>query len=181
MKALGNGQGNVQEKAQRLKNALQGFWSEREVRERKMLAGCAAAVALVLIYLVGIAPAWNGRNRLQNDLPQLRQQALSLQALSRQAQALAAIPAPAAELSTRESVEAALTRKGLKAQSVVVTGDLVRIQLNNVSFAAILEWLDEIQKSARLSVVESSFTAQAQSDTVNATLSLRQPKTDDKQ
>lgn len=163
---------------QQLKESFAGFWSERDARERKILAGGAAAVAAALIWFVGIAPAYVGSTRLEKDLPQLRQQAIALQALSREAQALNANAPAQATLSTHESIEAALTRKGLKAQSIVVTGDLVRLQLNNTSFASILEWLDEMQKSARLSVVESSFTAQTQTDIVNATLSLRQPKTE---
>ena len=166
-------------KPPQLMHSLQAFWTERDVRERKMLRLGAVAVGMTLVYLLGIGPAYVGIGKLRKDLPQLRQQASSLQALSRDAQGLAANAPPPAVLSTRESIEAALTRKGLKAQSVVVTGDLVRLQLNNVSFAAIVEWLDDMQKTARLSVVESSFTAQSQTDIVNATLSLRQPKTNE--
>lgn len=166
-------------KPRQLQQSLYAFWTEREVRERRTIAIGAAAVGVILLYMVGIAPAWEGAARLQKDLPQLRQQALSLQALSREALALAANAPPPAILSTRESIEATLARKGMKAQSVVVTGDLVRIQLTGASFAATVEWLDEVQKTARLSLVESMFTAQAQTDIVNATLSLRQPKTDE--
>lgn len=165
---------------QNFKDTFLTFWEEREARERKIIAAGAAALGLVLLYLVGIAPAYTGTTRLEKDLPQLRQQALSLQALAQEARALAANAPPPATMSTRESVEAALTRKGMKAQSLIVTSEQVRLQLNNVSFSAILEWLDEMQKSARLSVLESSFTAQAQTDIVNVTLSLRQPKTDEK-
>jgi general secretion pathway protein M len=161
-----------------LKESLAGFWSERDARERKILAIGAAAVAAALIWFVGVAPALSGSVRLEKDLPLLRQQALTLQSLAREAQALNANAQPPATLSTHESVEVALTRKGLKAQSIVVTGDLVRLQLNSTSFASILEWLDEMQKSARLSVVEGNFTALPQTDIVNATLSLRQPKTE---
>lgn len=166
---------------QQLRDSLQDFWSGRDARERRMLAIGAAAVALALIYLVGIAPAASGASRLQRDLPQLRQQAAALQAMSRETQSLAAGTPQQAALSTQESIEAALSRKGIKAQSVVVTADLVRIQLNNASFAGVLDWLDELQKVARLSVVETNFSAQAQTDIVNATLSLRQPKLDERQ
>ena len=173
-------------KPQFLIDRFGNFWTEREPRERRMLSAGAAVVAAVLIYLVGFAPALQGTSRLQKALPDLRLQAASLQALAREAQALGAgnsgsgSGSAGATLSTQESVEAGLTRKGLKAQSIVVTGDLVRVQMNNVSFAGILDWLDETQKSARLSVVESSFTALAQTDMVNATLSMRQPKTEDR-
>lgn len=168
-------------KARRLMDTLQGFWSERDARERRMLAAGAIAVLLALIYLVGIGPAATSTSRLQRDLPQLRQQALSLQAMAREAQSLSAGALQQASLSTQESITAALTRRGIKAQSVVVTADLVRVQLNNASFAAVLDWIDEMQKVARLSVIESSFNAQAQTDIVNATVSLRQPKIDERQ
>lgn len=166
-------------KTRLLRDSVQAFWSEREARERRTVSIGAAVVGLVVLYLIGFAPALGGTARLQKQLPQLRQQALALQALSREASALNAAPPAPAVLSTRESVEAVLARKGIKAQSVVATGDLVRVQMNGVSFAAVLEWLDEMQKSARLTLVESRFTAQAQIDIVDAVLSLRQPRTDD--
>ena len=169
-----------QPKLQQARDAFDTFWLERDPRERKMLAIGSAAVVAALLYFVAIGPAINGLTKLQKDLPQLRQQALALQALATQAQALAATPPAAATLSTSESIEASLTRKGFKPQSIVVTGDLVRVQINGVSFAGLLDWLDEMQKAARLTIVESNFTAQAQTDIVNATLSLRQPKTDDR-
>ncbi|GAC1415899.1 MAG: hypothetical protein NVSMB6_18280 [Burkholderiaceae bacterium] len=166
----------MKSRRQLLIDSMQAFWSERELRERRMLGIAGAVVAATLVYLLAIGPAYIGARKLKDDLPQLRQQASSLQALAREAREMAGNAPPPALLSTRESVEAVLARKGLKAQSVIVTGDLVRVQLNNVSFAAVLEWLDDMQKNARLSVVESSFTAQSQTDIVNATLSLQQPK-----
>ena len=170
----------LQSKLQQGRDAFDTFWLERDPRERRMVGMGAAAVAAALLYFVGIGPALNGVIKLQKDLPQLRQQALALQGLAGQAKSLAAITPPPATLSTSESVEASLTRKGFKAQSIVVTGDLVRVQVNGVSFAGLLDWIDEMQKTARLTIVESNFIAQAQTDIVNATLSLRQPKTDDR-
>lgn len=167
-------------KAQQLREAFQSFWSERDARERRMLGIGSVAVVLTLLYLVAIGPAWVGSARLHRDLPQLRQQTLALQALSREAQALAANAPAGAVLSTQESIEASLGRRSLKAQSVTVSGDLVRIQINNAPFSSVIEWVDEIQKTARLSVIDSNFIAQTQTDIVNATLNLRQPKTDEK-
>lgn len=165
---------------QQARDAFDTFWLERNPRERKLLALGGAAVAAALLYLVAIGPALNGVIRLQKELPQVRQQALALQGLAVQAQTLAAAPQTPAALSTSESIEASLARRGFKPQSVVVTGDLVRVQVNGVSFAGLLDWIDELQKTARLTIVESNFTAQAQTDIVNATLSLRQPKTEDR-
>ena len=69
--------------------------------------------------------------------------------------------------------------RSLKPQSVTVSGDLVRVQINNAPFSSVIEWAYEIQKTARLSVIDSNFVAQTQTDIVNATLNLRQPKTDE--
>jgi general secretion pathway protein M len=185
---------------QQFQQMVLNFWQGREPRERKMMAAGAMALALVLVYLIGIAPAQLGISRLQKALPQLRLQAASMQALASQAQQLNTTLPPPAVLSTHDTIQASLMRRGLKAQSVVVTADQVRIQLNNASFAMLIEWLDEIQKSARLSVVETSFTSLAEHDSqqsseqgfqqnsqqnpqldkVQATVVLRQPKTDDK-
>lgn len=162
-----------------LRQSLASFWAVRDERERRMLTAGAAAVGLALLYLVAIGPAYTGSMRLQRDLPSLRQQALALQALSRQAQGLRANAPASVTLSTQESIDATLSRKNLKAQSVAVSADLVRIQLSNVSFSGVLDWLDELQKSAHVTVMDCQFSAQSQPDMVNATLNLRQPKTDD--
>src|SRR5437868_2676267 len=77
---------------------------------------------------------------------------------------------------SKESIEADLTRRGLKAESVNVTGEIARLQLSNASFAALIGWLDEIQKSALVSVMEVNIIALPQPDAVNATLTLRQQK-----
>ncbi|MGB8409589.1 MAG: type II secretion system protein GspM, partial [Gallionella sp.] len=60
-------------------------------------------------------------------------------------------------------------------QSVMLTGDFAKVQLSGASFAGILNWLDEMQKTALVSVVDASIVAQAQPDIVNATITLRQP------
>lgn len=151
------------------------FWAARNARERMMLAAAATVATLGLIYAAMIDPALAGRERLRNDLPVLRQQVAQLQALSKEVSALSEKPAPSTTAMTRESIEAALARNGLKPQSVILTGDHAKVQLAAVSFAATLAWLDDIQKSAPLSVVEANIVALAQTDTVDATLTLRQP------
>ncbi|HJU71093.1 MAG TPA: type II secretion system protein GspM [Paucimonas sp.] len=157
---------------------LSAFWIERNARERNALALAALAILLALVYLLLIAPALAGRAQLEKSLPALRQQAAELQALSKQAVALDNNAAPPAATVTKESIEASLARKGLKPQSVVLTGELVKVQLATASFAGIVAWLDEMQKTARLSLAEGNIETLAAIDTVNATLTLRQQKSD---
>lgn len=154
---------------------LSAFWVERNARERSVLVLAALAILLALVWLLLIDPALAGRAQLEKSLPALRQQAAELQALSKQALALDNGAAPPVASATRENIETSLARKGLKPQSVAVTGQLVKVQLAAASFAAIVAWLDEMQKTARLPLAEGNIETLAAVDTVNATLTLRQP------
>lgn len=163
-----------------LMEPLSIFWLERNPRERNMLVVAALALTLALLYLLLISPALAGRERLQKNLPPLRQQAAELQALAKQAGDLVNTPPPPATPVTRDSLEASLTRRGLKPQSLVLSGELAKVQLQSASFAALVSWLDDMQKTARLSLVEASFEALPAIDNVNATLTLRQQRNDKK-
>jgi general secretion pathway protein M len=159
-----------------LKDTLAAFWQERDERERKILAGGGAFALVALIYLLFINPALSGRAQLEKSLPQLRQQAAELQALSRQASELNAAAATPAAPVTKESVEADLARRSIKAQSLLVSGDMIKLQVQGASFAALTGWLDDMQRTARTTLTEGSFEAQSAIDTVNASLTLRQQK-----
>lgn len=158
-----------------MRQTLSAFWGGRSARERTFLAAASSVIVLGLLYTLLIDPALTGRRQLEKKLPVLRQQSAELQALSKQVNAFSGKSAPSSSLS-RESLEAGLARKGLKPQSVVLTGDFVKLQFTSVSFAATLDWLNEMQKTARLVVVEAKIDALAQADMVNATLTLRQAK-----
>lgn len=163
-----------------LKESFAVFWNARDARERTILSSALVALALLLIYAIFIAPALSGRAQLNKDLPALRQQAAELSAMARQASELANTAVPPASPVTQESVAASLTSRGMKAQSLAVTDDMVRIQLSAVSFSGLLDWIDEQQRTTRLTVIEANFIAQPQSDTVNANLTLKQQRSEAK-
>ena len=106
----------------RSKQSFSEFWAVRDARERAMLSAAAAVVLLGLIYALLIDPALTGREQLHKNLPELRQQVAQLQALSKEAAALsgkpAAPPIAMAMAISKENIEAALARNGLKPQSV---------------------------------------------------------------
>lgn len=167
----------------RSRQSFSEFWAVRDARERAMLAVAALVVTFGLAYALLIDPALAGRDRLNKNLPVLRQQVAQLQALSKEAAALsvksasplAGKSAPPSIAMSKETIEAALARNGLKPQSVMLTGDFAKVQLPAASFAGTLNWLDEMQKSALLSVVDANIVALAQPDMVNATFTLRLP------
>ena len=162
----------------RARDAAAAFWNDRSIKERKQMLAIGSVILAALIYLLLLEPALHGRAQLRKSLPELRQQSAELQQLTQQAAALGANVATPPPLLSKQSIEAGLTARGLKAQSVVVTDEVVRIQLNTASFAALVEWLDEVQKTARLSVMDSTITGLPDSDTVSATLTMRQQKSD---
>lgn len=151
------------------------FWAARDARERSMLAVAALVVTFGLAYTVLINPALSGREQLNKSLPVLRQQVAQMRALSDQAAALSAKPVTPSMPMSRENIEAALARNGLKAQSVMLSGDFAKIQLSAVSFANTLYWLDDMQKNARLSATDANIVALSQPDKINATFTLHQP------
>lgn len=156
------------------RQSLAEFWIARDARERAMFAVAAVAVALSLFYALLIDPALTGRGQLNKNLPELRRQVAQLQELAKEAATFSGKSAPPATATSEESIKTALVRKSLKPQSVLLTGDLVKVQLAAVSFSGTLAWLDDMQKFARLSVVDANIVALAQPDTVNATFTLRQ-------
>jgi general secretion pathway protein M len=157
-----------------IKEPALAFWQERNAREKNMLLLAFAAIVLALVYLIFLSPALNGRAKLQKSLPVLHQQAAELQGLANQAKALETNKPPPAAPMTKQTLETSLSRQGLKAQNITLTGELAKVQFAGSSFAGIVMWLDEMQKTSRIALVDANFEALAQVDSVNAILTLRQ-------
>lgn len=162
----------------RLRDLAATFWSDRSVRERKQLLLMGTVIVLALLYLFLVAPALSGRTQLRKSLPDLRQKSADMQQLVREAAMLAATVAPPPILLSKESVDAALGGHGLHAQSIVVTEDVVRVQLNAGAFSSIVDWLADVQKTMRLSVIDAGIVALPATGSVDATLTLRQQKSE---
>ncbi|MBK1891571.1 type II secretion system protein M [Undibacterium sp. 14-3-2] len=152
------------------------FWEQRDARERRMLSIAAAVILLALVYQIFLDPALTGRTKLLKQIPVLRQQVAEISALSAQQSKLAAGLSQMIEPITRESVEASLATRGIKAQTLSVTDDIVRLQIQTVAYANIMEWLMETQKSSRLTVEEARFTALPEPAQVNVSLTLKQQR-----
>ncbi|GAB3448205.1 type II secretion system protein GspM [Massilia solisilvae] len=150
------------------------YWMARTEQERRTLSIGAGVLLLALAYLVLIAPAWEGRAELRRTLPQLRQQAAQLLALADEARSLAAQPAPQVAPMTREALLASLTARGINPASLTLTGEYAKAQLNNVSFANLMAWLDAQRRESRVQLQDGAITALPVAGQVDATLTLRQ-------
>jgi len=150
------------------------FWAARTEQERRFLGVGGAVLGVLLVYGLLIAPALSGRERLQKDLPVLRQQAAELQALALQAGALKAQPNVTPPAMTGDSIKASLAAHGLSAQSIGMTGEYAKLQLNGVSFPGLVDWLDALRRDGRINVQDASIIAQNTAGLVDATLTLHQ-------
>lgn len=159
-----------------IKQSVTGFWNERNARERSMLAAAFAVVALGLTYALLLDPAISGREDLSQRLPTLRQQAAEVRALTRETGEASTQTVKPVPPMTRDSLAASLERRGIKAQELTQNGELARAQFNAVSFSALVEWLNDLQRNSRVSVVEAKVEAGAETDVVNATFTFRQQR-----
>lgn len=146
-------------------------WQARTPRERRWLSAMAAALAVTMIWLLLIEPAWREREKLQRSLPQLRTQAEQMRVLAEQ---YASLPAPM-QLRPLDhaALEQALQVHGLRAQRIEVSADEVRLQFDAVPFAQLLQALGSLQTEQRLSVREASLEATADAGQVKGQLQLR--------
>lgn len=154
--------------------SMQAFWAGRTAQERKLLCIGAVVAGVALVYAVFFEPAWNGRIALQKSLPELRQQAAVLQSLAREAGELSRqAPVQVASMN-REGLDASLKASGLAPQSLSLTGEYARVQLNGVPFSNVMLWLDGLRREGRIAVQEAKITAQGKAGLVDATISLHQ-------
>ena len=156
------------------------FWSARNAREQRWLSLAGAVILIGLLYGVLIDPALSGKATLTTSLPALRQQTAHMQAMQREIGSLsvaAANNANTAEIG-KTQIEATLARKGLRPQNLAVTGDTVRLQFTKAAYSDLLAWIADMQKDARLSLVDASFASGAEVDVVDARLTLQRLKDD---
>jgi general secretion pathway protein M len=125
-------------------DALKQFWAERAPRERAILLAGGVLLALVIVYLVLIEPAWTGIARLEKSLPQQRANAAELEALLAEVKALKAKPAVAtmSAADARSALEGSLTRAGLKATRIVPLSDGdIQLTFSDVPVGRWAPWL----------------------------------------
>jgi general secretion pathway protein M len=149
------------------------FWRERTAREQRLLLATVGVLLLGAVFMLLIIPALDGRHQWQQALPQLRAERSHIQALAKQ---LGSTPPPSAAVSIkadRVALERTLTDAGIKPASLEVSDDRLRARWVDISFSALNQWLDNLQREQGWSVDEASINATASVDRVDAMVSLR--------
>jgi general secretion pathway protein M len=94
--------------------------------------------------------------------------------MAQEARALAQAPAAQIPTLSRDAVDASLRGRGLTPQSLSMTGEYIKLQLNNVPYASVAGWLDEQRHGNRVLVQDAVVTALPAQGQVDAALTLRQ-------
>lgn len=159
-----------------LLNALIESWKQRELGERRIFLGLGLLMIASAVFLIGVQPAMSRIKQLHESTPKLKQQAATMTLMAEQYAQLSRSMAETVPAITRESVEASLLRRNIKTQSLTVVNDLVRLQVNAVAHANMMEWFLEMQKAARLAVDDIKLTALAEPGQVSVVVNLRQQR-----
>ena len=152
------------------------FWQQRNAKERRLLSIATVIILLALTYWMFINPALSNKAKLEVSIPQLRLQVSEMAAMSAQYAQIATAMTENIEPVSREVLEASLMRKGVKAQSLSATDDIVRVQIASVGYSVIMEWMLEMQKAARLTVEDAKLTALPEKGQVAVVLTMKQQK-----
>ena len=165
---------NMPNKFNQLKESALVYWNGRTEQERRFLAIGGAVVALALLYAVFIDPALTGRAQLRKALPELRQQAAQVQSLAAEAAELARQPVTQVVPMTRESLTSSLAARGLKAETITLTGEVARVQVKGASFAGLVTWLDAQRRESHVTAQDVNLVAQGGEGLVDGAVTLRQ-------
>lgn len=162
----------------RLREQVIVYWTARTEQERKYLIVGAGIVAGALVYALFIEPAWSGKQKLERELPQLRQDAAQLQAMAQEAAQLTGQAAPPFTPMTREALAASLAARAIQPGSLTVAGESAKLQVSNVAFANLYAWLDAQRRESRIMVADATVTALPAAGQVDASITLTQPRPD---
>jgi general secretion pathway protein M len=123
------------------------FWQARAPRERQLILAMAAAVGVLVVWLVLLQPALRTLRETPAELDRLDLQLQQMQLAAGEMQTLkAASPVPAEQAAA--ALRAATTQLGEKAK-VVVQGDRATLTFTGVAPDALRAWLGEARSAAR--------------------------------
>lgn len=140
---------------QRHSEPLRQRWLAMGPRERQGVSWVLAAVALLLVVLLGVRPAWRTLQEAPAQLNQVESQLQQMNQLANEARSLRATPAVSMAQST-EALKAASDRLGAVAR-LNLQGQQATLTLNGITPEALAEWLREVRTVGRVRVSEAKL------------------------
>ncbi len=155
-------------------------WRGMAPRERRMVAGGAAVIALALVYLLLFEPAAVGRRQIAAELPALRAQVARMDVLVAEAARLANAPAGTdSPEQLRVRIEQSAASAGLSERAQVqLVGERIEVRAKDVPFVLLTGWIDTVLRETRVRVVDATVTRELQPGLVTARLALEAARRD---
>lgn len=141
------------------------LWMQRSPRERWLLMTASLALALALLWTVGLAPALRTWQEAPAKQAQLDTQTQHMRQLQAQAEALKQTPA----LSRRDAIqwlESHLSELGPKAQ-LTVQAEHLRLNLQAAPAQALAQWLAQAREQAHARPIQAQLQQSTLPDTAN--------------
>lgn len=140
---------------QALRAQWQARWATMAPRERQLTSAGIAIVALLLLVLVGIRPAWRTLSQTPTQLREVDAQLDQMRRLADEAQVLRKMPSvPPAQ--SEAALKSATDRLGEGAR-LSLQGDRATLTLTKVSGDALATWLEEARGAARARPLEAGL------------------------
>ena len=134
---------------------LRARWDALPLRERRLVALAAAAVALAALWLLAVQPAWRTLRSAPAESARLESQWQTMQRQAEEVRTLRATPPLAPGLAT-EALQGATARLGT-AGRLALQGDRAVLTLTGVPGEALLQWLAEARRGARARPLEAQL------------------------
>lgn len=154
------------------------FWTRRSPGERTVMAAVVAVVVLALGYAFAWLPMERHRERLAAELPALRASVAGMRAQAADVKRLKAMPArsAASPVPLASLLSAGTLAQGLPgAKLSAVDGKRVRLTVEDVPWARLVEWIAGAQSLHGLAAESATVEALAVPGRVRADLVLVAP------
>ena len=135
---------------------LQARYAKLDTRERQMVLVIGVLLALLLVWLVLVRPAW----KTLDEAPALRDQSdaqlLQVQAIAIEAKQLRSLP-PVPQTVAEQVLKSATDNLGAKAK-ISVQGDRATLSVTGINGEDLRAWLIQARGGARARPIEASLT-----------------------
>jgi type II secretory pathway component PulM len=132
------------------------------------------------LFIFAFEPAWQGRQAIEERLAALRSQAASVERIGREARELESLSrAPMQSVqAVRVAIEHSIDTAGLRGSLVRLqaNGALLDLEFRQVSFAALVVWLEGAARDHRIRILDVSLTRESTSGRVSGRLLLEHPQ-----
>ena len=132
------------------------WWTARQPRERQAVRAGALAIGIVLVWLLGVQPAWRTLRETPAQLDRLDTELAQMQRIAAESRELRNA-APVSTAQAAASVQSATATLGAAAR-LALQGERATLTLNGVPAQALMAWLAEVRGAARVRPVEAQLS-----------------------